>query len=353
MPGRQLRSINKQKTEIKTMIIIAEAGVNHNGSLQRAFEMIDAAADAGVDYVKFQTFRAENLVTAQSHTASYQKTNCGADSQLEMLRALELPSEAFRNLALYCKEKNIGFLSSPFDLESIDLLANLAKEGLMDYMKIPSGEITNLPYLRKIADTHIPVILSSGMSTLGDIEAALQVFYDASYTGDDIILLHCNTEYPTPFSDVNLRVIPTLRDTFGLKTGYSDHTKGIEVPIAAVALGACVIEKHFTLSQSLPGPDHIASLEPSELKEMTSAIRNVSLALGSPLKRVTESERKNISVARKSIVASRAIAKGEIFTEENITVKRPGLGISPMRWDEVIGKSAPCDFAPDTPIVLS
>lgn len=329
-------------------IIIAEAGVNHNGSIELAKKLVDAAKDAGADYVKFQTFRAENLVTKSSRTASYQKTNCNADSQLDMLKKLELPFEAFAELSRYCTECGIGFMSTPFDAESINFLANLG----MDFMKVPSGEITNLPYLRLVAKTRIPVIISSGMSTLGEIEAALNVFYENGYDSSEITLLHCNTEYPTPFTDVNLLAMVTLRDAFGVATGYSDHTKGIEVPVAAAALGAVVIEKHFTIDRNLPGPDHVASLEPHELKAMVSSVRNVTDALGSPRKTVSPSERKNIAVARKSIVASRKITKGEIFSEDNLTVKRPGSGLSPMLWDLVIGKPAIKDFDTDELISL-
>ncbi len=253
-----------------------------------------------------------------------------------MLRKLELPYSDFRILADHCREKGIGFLSTPFDKESIDFLSTLG----MKYMKVPSGEITNLPYLRNIASTQTPVIISTGMSTLADVENALQVFYDAGYSRSDITLLHCTTQYPTPFSDVNLRAMLTLREAFGIATGYSDHTRGIEIPIAATALGATVIEKHFTLDTSMPGPDHAASLNPDELEEMVRRISHVSMALGSAVKRVTPSERKNMEAARKSIVAATDIKEGEFFTEDNLTVKRPGTGISPMRWDEIIGKAS-------------
>lgn len=329
-------------------IIIAEAGVNHNGSLQTALKMVDAAADANVDYIKFQTFKAERLVTAESRTASYQKNNCDADSQLEMLRRLELGFDDFRTIHDYCAERNIGFLSTPFDAESIAFLASLD----MDFFKVPSGEITNLPYLRMVAATGIPPVISTGMSTVAEIEAALEVFFMAGHSRDGIILLHCNTEYPTPFSDVNLRAMRNMAETFGVPAGYSDHTPGIEIPIAATALGACLIEKHFTLDRSMPGPDHVASLQPDELAAMVSAIHNVAAALGSPLKRVSDSERKNIPVARKSIVAASEINAGELFSEKNLTVKRPGSGISPMRWDEIIGRPAPAHFAPDEPIFI-
>ncbi len=331
-----------------TPIIIAEAGVNHNGSLERAFRMVDAAAQCGVDYIKFQTFKAESLVTASANSAEYQKANCGAPSQLEMLRSLELSYQDFRTLADYAEEKGIGFLSTPFDLEGIYFLSTLG----MDFMKIPSGEITNLPYLRAIARTGMPVIISTGMSTVEDIGRTLEVFRREGYGSDRITLLHCNTEYPTPMSDVNLRAMLTMRDLFKVPTGFSDHTVGIEVPVAAAALGATVIEKHFTLSRTLPGPDHVASLEPEELSEMVRSIRNVSEALGSGVKEVTPSERKNIGVARKSIVASRDIAEGEVFSEENLTCKRPGTGISPMNWDEVIGRVAKHSYEKDQQIEL-
>ncbi len=317
-------------------IIIAEAGVNHNGSLKTALQMVDAAALAGADFVKFQTFKTDSLVTASVKTAEYQKANCNADTQRDMLRKLELPYSDFRILADHCREKGIGFLSTPFDKESIDFLSTLG----MKYMKVPSGEITNLPYLRNIASTQTPVIISTGMSTLADVENALQVFYDAGYSRSDITLLHCTTQYPTPFSDVNLRAMLTLREAFGIATGYSDHTRGIEIPIAATALGATVIEKHFTLDTSMPGPDHAASLNPDELEEMVRRISHVSMALGSAVKRVTPSERKNMEAARKSIVAATDIKEGEFFTEDNLTEKRPGTGISPMRWDEIIGKAS-------------
>lgn len=333
-------------------LIIAEAGVNHNGSFERACRMIDAAAEAGADYVKFQTFRAASLVSAGAATADYQKSACSATSQLEMLSGLELSFPMFRQLAILCREKGIGFLSTPFDRESVDFLAGLAREGLMDYMKVPSGEITNLPYLRAVASTSIPVIMSSGMSTLADIESALAVFYDAGYAPSSITLLHCNTEYPTPFTDVNLRAMNILREAFGLSVGYSDHTRGISVPLAATALGASVIEKHFTLSRTLPGPDHAASLEPDELKAMVSGIREVAQALGSPVKRISDSERKNMTAARKSIVASRPISKGEILSESALAVKRPGSGLSPMLWDSVIGRTAAKDFSTDEMITL-
>lgn len=317
-------------------IIIAEAGVNHNGSLETALKLVDAAALSGADYVKFQTFKSDKIVTGDGKTADYQKDNTKAVSQLEMLRRLELPYEDFSIIANRCRQNGIGFLSTPFDLESIDFLASLD----MDFMKVPSGEITNLPYLRKISRLRMPIILSTGMSTLADVEGALQVLYDGGVSRNDITVLHCNTQYPTPYSDVNLKAMTTMREAFGVNVGYSDHTPGIVVPMAAVALGASVIEKHFTLDKSMEGPDHIASLDPDELAEMVRGIRHVSMALGSPMKKVTPSEKKNMTAARKSIVAAADIKKGETFTENNLTVKRPGNGISPMHWDRIVGRTA-------------
>ena len=329
-------------------IIIAEAGVNHNGSFELACRLVDAAADAGADYVKFQTFRTENLVTRSVGAADYQKRNCNAESQFQMLKNLELTFGEFHHLADYCRKRGIGFLSTPFDRESTDFLASLG----MDYMKIPSGELTNLPYLRHAAATRISPIISTGMSTLSDVEGALSVFLDAGFSRSEIILLHCTTQYPTPFGDVNLRAMETLRNAFGVQTGYSDHTEGIEVPVAAVALGASVIEKHFTLDRNMEGPDHKASLEPSQLSAMVASIRNIEAALGSGIKHVADSERENIRAARKSIVAARPIKKGEAFSENNLTVKRPGTGISPMMWDDVIARTAAYDFDPDDLIRL-
>lgn len=331
-----------------TPIIIAEAGVNHNGDLDNALQMVEAAKQAGADYIKFQTFKADCLVTPAGKTADYQKNNCNADSQLEMLRSLELSFDDFKTIAMYCKELEIGFLSTPFDRESIEFLASLG----IDFMKVPSGEITNLPYLRSIASTGIPTIISTGMSTNDDIAKALDVFFKEGYTSEKLTLLHCNTEYPTPMADVNLKAMVTMCDMFGIPTGYSDHTPGIEIAVAATALGAVVIEKHFTLSRTLPGPDHAASLEPDELAKMIKAIRNVSIALGSGEKHVTESERKNQSIARKSIVAARDIKAGETFSEDNLTTKRPATGLSPMHWDEVIGTTAGKDFPKDSLITL-
>lgn len=330
-------------------IIIAEAGVNHNGSIEMARKMVEAAKECGVDYIKFQTFKAEKIANKFALQADYQKRNLHEDSsQVEMLRKLELADKDFVLLKTYCDSRDVRFMSTPFDLESIDFLAGLG----MDYMKVPSGEITNLPYLRKIASKGIPVIMSTGMCGLGEIEDALDILYKGGISTDDITLLHCNTEYPTPMADVNLRAMETLRSAFGTKVGYSDHTRGIEVPVAAVAMGASVIEKHFTLDKSLPGPDHVASLEPSELRAMVDAIRNIELAVGTSVKRVSLSERKNKAVARKSIVAAKDIKAGECLTEDNLTVKRPGSGISPMLWDSVMGKKAIRDFAADELIEL-
>lgn len=330
-------------------IIIAEAGVNHNGSYELALRMVDEAKRAGADYVKFQTAKPELVISTFAPKAEYQKETTGAgESQLEMCKAIHLPLSDYSRLKAYCDEAGIGFLSTPFDLVSIDTLEPLG----MDYYKIPSGEITNLPYLRKIAAMGRRVILSTGMCEMQEIEDALRVLEAGGLRRSDVIVLHCNTEYPTPMRDVNLRAMLGIRDALGVAVGYSDHTCGIEVPIAAVALGAQVVEKHFTLDKTMPGPDHKASLEPAELKGMVDAIRNVERALGDGVKRVSESERPNMTVARKSIVAARAIRRGETLTEENITVKRPGNGISPMRWDEVLGQSAPRDFTYDELIEL-
>lgn len=324
--------------------IIAEAGVNHNGSMDFACQLIGAAADAGADYVKFQTFKTEKLVTSAAPKAGYQKTTTDAgQSQHDMIRKLELDVEAHRTLINHCAKRKIRFLSTAFDHDSIDLLAGLG----IDLFKIPSGEITNLPYLRKIAKGGKPVVLSTGMTRLAEIEDALQVLMDSGCTRDRITVLHCNTEYPTPLEDVNLRAMATIRDAFKVKVGYSDHTLGIEVPVAAVAMGACVIEKHFTLDRSMEGPDHAASLEPAELKAMVAAIRNVEKAMGDGIKAPSPSERPNRDIARKSIVAATAIEKGQTFTEENLAVKRPGNGISPMLWDALCGRVASRNYNPD------
>lgn len=331
------------------IIIIAEAGVNHNGSLERAREMVKAAARAGADYVKFQTAVPELVISSIAPKAEYQKETTGAEeSQLEMCKAIHLPLSDYKELKELCEEEGIGFMSTPFDLVSVDLLADLGQ----DWFKIPSGEITNLPYLRKVAATGTPVIMSTGMSMPEEIEAALKVLTGSGLKKKDIILLHCNTEYPTPMADVNLLAMKEMARRFGVRTGYSDHTQGIEVPIAAAALGACVIEKHFTLDRNLPGPDHKASLEPQELAAMVRAVRNVEQALGTGEKKVSSSEAKNKPIARKSIVAARYIKAGEVFTEENLAVKRPGDGISPMLWDEVLGQVAKRDFPYDTLIEL-
>lgn len=326
------------------VIIIAEAGVNHNGDYDRAVAMIHAAKAAGADYVKFQTAVPELVISSVAPKAEYQKETTGAEeSQLEMCRKIHLRLEDYAPLAEICREVGIGFMSTPFDLVSIDCLAPLG----MDYWKIPSGEITNLPYLRKIARKGGKVILSTGMSELCEVEAALEVLEDNGIGRADVALLHCNTQYPTPMCDVNLRAMEQLAALHPGAVGYSDHTVGIEVPVAAVAMGAHIIEKHFTLDRNLPGPDHKASLEPAELASMVSAIRNIELAIGSGKKHVSDSERPNIVVARKSIVAATDIRKGEILTEENITVKRPGNGISPMKWDSVLGTAATRDFRAD------
>ena len=330
---------------MKKTFIIAEAGVNHNGSLELAQKMIDAAVDAGADAVKFQTFKAEKLVSKYAPKAEYQKKRTTADeSQLEMIKKLELNAATHRILIDYCTKKNIRFLSTPFDLESIDLLNELG----LDIFKIPSGEITNLPYLRKIGDLKKEIILSTGMADLGEIEDALDVLAGAGTKLKDITVLHCNTEYPTPIEDANLKAMLTIKAAFpGVNIGYSDHTLGIEIPVAAVAMGATIIEKHFTLDKNMEGPDHKASLEPNELKAMVHAIRNVEKALGSGIKKPSHSELKNKPIARKSLVAAKPILKGEVFTQENLTVKRPGTGISPMRWDEIIGQKASKDYQQD------
>jgi N,N'-diacetyllegionaminate synthase len=318
--------------------IIAEAGVNHNGSLDMAFQLIDVAVAAGADAVKFQTFKAEKVIAVNAPKAGYQKDTTGSDeSQLEMVKKLELDETAHNKLHQYCKHKGIQFLSTPFDLESIDLLYRLG----LEIFKIPSGEITNLPYLRKLGALKKRLILSTGMADLGEIEDALDILTESGTSLGNITVLHCNTEYPTPFEDVNLKAMLTIRNAFpGIAIGYSDHTNGIEVPIAAVAMGASVIEKHFTLDRNLPGPDHRASLEPHELSAMISGIRNIEKALGTGSKKPSPSELKNKPIARKSIVAAFPIENGEMFTEINVTVKRPGTGISPMRWDEIIGRKA-------------
>ena len=325
------------------VLIIAEAGVNHNGSLDIAKKLVDKAVEAGVDIIKFQTFKSEKLVSKSAKQAEYQKKNIGSeadDSQYNMLKKLELSEQDHQELMAYCKEKGIRFWSTAFDFDSINYLHSLN----LGLWKIPSGEITNYPYIKKIAQYHEPVILSTGMCEMSDITAAMNVLQKYGVQKDQITILHCNTEYPTPYEDVNLLAMQQIKKEFDVAVGYSDHTKGIEVPIAAVALGASVIEKHFTLDRNMEGPDHKASLEPDELKAMVSAIRNIEKALGTGKKSVSESERKNIAIARKSIVAACTIKKGDVLIEDNLTVKRPGTGISPMQWEKVIGTKAIKDF---------
>jgi len=329
----------------QSTLIIAEAGVNHNGSQKLARELIQVAAEAGADLIKFQTFAADRLVTGSAKKADYQLVTTEAEeSQHEMIRKLELSREAHEELIEYCQQCGIGFFSTGFDIQSVSLLAELG----LDRFKIPSGEITNLPYLQHLGSYGKPIILSTGMAKLGEIEAALEVLEASGTAREKVTVLHCNTEYPTPMEDVNLRAMCAIRDALGVQVGYSDHTLGIEVPVAAVALGATVIEKHFTLDRNLPGPDHSASLEPAELKAMVQAIRNIELALsGDGLKRPSPSEKNNISIIRKSLVANCVIRAGEIFTSQNLTTKRPGSGISPMRWDEFIGRIATRDYQED------
>jgi N,N'-diacetyllegionaminate synthase len=324
-------------------LIIAEAGVNHNGDINLAKRMIDAAAEAGVDYVKFQTFKAENLVQRNAKKASYQIDNTdNAGSQFSMLKKLELSNENHNILIEYCKLKNVKFLSTAFDFESMDFLKNK-----LDFYKIPSGEITNLPYLEKVAKLGLSVVMSTGMANMQEVKEAFSVLVKNGLKKEDITILHCNTEYPTPMEDVNLTAMLTIERELGVKIGYSDHTLGIEIPIAAVAMGASVIEKHFTLDRNMEGPDHIASLEPNELTAMVTAIRNIELALGDGIKNPSKSEQKNILIARKSIVSISAIKIGDIFTEQNISVKRPGNGISAMKWHDVLGTSADKNYNED------
>ncbi len=334
----------------KQTLVIAEAGVNHNGSLEQARELVRAAARAGADFVKFQTFRADKLVTRTARQAAYQSRNIGSadDSQYRMLKALELSDEDHRCLMAECERCGIRFLSTAFDPESIAFLEGLG----LPLWKVPSGEITNFPYLREIGRSRKPVILSTGMATLDEVEQALAVLTRFGTPREQITLLHCTTEYPAPKDQINLRAMQTLRERFGLPVGYSDHTEGIEIPVAAVAMGATVIEKHFTLDRNLPGPDHKASLEPDELAEMVRQIRNVEAALGDGVKSPSAAEKPNIPIARKSIVAARPIARGERFTEENLTAKRPGNGLSPMLWETVLGQCAVRDFDADEAIVL-
>jgi len=326
------------------VFIIAEAGVNHNGSIELAYKLIDIAVEAGADAVKFQTFKAENLVTKSADKADYQKqTTDESESQFEMIKKLELDFDIHKKLINYCKEKDIMFLSTPFDHESIDLLNELQ----LQIFKIPSGEITNLPYLRHIGLLNKKVFLSTGMSNLQEAGDALTVLINSGTLKENITVLHANTMYPTPMEDVNLNAMQTIHKEFGVAVGYSDHTLGIEVDIAAVAMGASIIEKHFTLDKAMEGPDHKASLEPEELKAMVSAIRNIEKALGRNEKILSPSEEVNINIVRKSIVANQNIKKGDLLTDKNIAAKRPGGGISPMRWDEIIGTVASKDYNTD------
>lgn len=324
------------------VIIIAEAGVNHNGNVDCAKRMVDEAVACGADYIKFQTFKPELLASKFAEKANYQKqTTDSAESQLDMLKKLALSEDEYIDLSLYANGQGIGFISTPFELDSLNFLKNIR----MDFWKLPSGEITNYPFLVEIARTGMPVVMSTGMSDIEEIRAAIEVLKDNG--AGDISLLHCNTQYPTPYEDVNLRVMETLRNEFGCEVGYSDHTPGIEVPIAAVAMGATIIEKHFTLDRNMEGPDHRASLEPNELKAMVQAIRNIEKAIGTDEKKPTNSEYANRMVARKSIVASKNIRKGEVLSSDNLTTKRPGNGISPMKWNEVLGTLAVRDFGED------
>jgi len=327
-----------------SVFIIAEAGVNHNGSIELAFKLVDVAVNAGADAVKFQTFKSESLVSKNTQKAEYQKkTTDSSESQLEMLQKLELKLDAYKKLNDYCKEKNIMFLSTPFDHSSIDLLNGLD----LKIFKIPSGEITNLPYLRHIGSLAKKIILSTGMSTLKEVGEAISILVNSGTNKENISVLHANTMYPTPMEDVNLNAMQTIKNEFDIAVGYSDHTLGIEVDIAAVAMGATIIEKHFTLDKMMIGPDHKASLEPRELEAMVGAIRNIEKALGSNIKTVTPSEQVNKNIVRKSITAKCIINKGEKLTEDNLVVKRPGTGISPMKWDKVIGTLAMTDYQSD------
>ncbi len=327
-----------------SVFIIAEAGVNHNGSLELAKKLIDVAVEAGADAVKFQTFKAVNLVSQTAEKADYQKqTTDESESQFDMIKKLELDFDAHKNLIEYCKERKIMFLSAPFDHDSINLLNELG----LKIFKIPSGEISNLPYLRLIGSLAKQVILSTGMSTLKEVGDALTILVDSGTKKEDITVLHANTMYPTPMEDVNLNAMQTIQKEFDVAVGYSDHTLGIEVDISAVTMGASIVEKHFTLDKTMKGPDHKASLDPKELRAMVSAIRNIEKALGNGVKVPSRSEQPNITVARKSIVAKKMIKQGDVLTEENITVKRPGNGISPMKWNEVLGTLATRDYQMD------
>lgn len=328
---------------MKRTLIIAEAGVNHNGDINIAKKLVDAAADAGVDYVKFQTFKADKLVNKDAKQADYQIENTGVvESQYQMLKRLELTDENHHTLIDYCDKKGVKFLSTAFDFESIEFLKDK-----LDFYKIPSGEITNLPYLIKVAKLKLPIVMSTGMANMQEVKEALAVLIAHGINKKDVTILHCNTEYPTPMKDVNLLAMKTIEKELGVKIGYSDHTLGIEIPIAAVTLGATVIEKHFTIDKTMEGPDHKASLEPNELKAMVIGIRAIELAMGNGIKTPSESEQKNIKIARKSIVALTDIKEGELFNESNITVKRPGNGISPMKWNEVLGSRASRNYKAD------
>ena len=327
-----------------SVLIIAEAGVNHNGSLDLAKKLIDAACSVGADAVKFQTFKATNLATKNSQKAAYQKrTTNKEETQFDMLKKLELDKKNHEELIDYCKNKKIIFLSSPFDIESIDLLNDLG----LKIFKIPSGEITNLPYLKHIGKFNKRIILSTGMSNIDEIKSALDILMNSGTKKNNITILHANTEYPTPMKDVNLKAMVSIGKEFDIKFGYSDHTMGIEVDIAAVAMGATCIEKHFTLNSNMKGPDHKASLEPSQFKEMVEKIRNIELALGDGIKKPSQSEIQNIDIVRKSIVAKTKINKGDILNENNLTTKRPGNGINPMKWDELIGTKSKKDYNED------
>jgi len=329
--------------------IIAEAGVNHNGSIKIAKQLIDVAAESGADLVKFQTFTASAVATKNAQKADYQeKTTLPSESQHEMISKLELSRDMHETLIAYCKKCEIGFFSTGFDAQSVNMLVELGQQRF----KIPSGEITNLPYIRHIGEMGKPVIMSTGMATLDEVRVAMDILLEAGIAKDDITILHCNTEYPTPMEDVNLRAMLAIQDELGVKVGYSDHTIGIEIPVAAVALGATVIEKHFTLDRNYPGPDHAASLEPDELKAMISAIRNIERAMGDGIKKPSPSEAKNLPIARRSIVAATTIRKGEYFTEDNLAVKRPGTGISPMEWDRVVGGVADRKYLKDDLICM-
>lgn len=326
------------------VFIIAEAGVNHNGSIKLAKELVEIAKVAGADAVKFQTFKAENVVTKTAQKASYQiKSNSDTESQFDMIKKLELSEDEHKELFNYCKLLNIEFMSTPFDMGSIDFLSNLG----IKKIKIPSGEITNLPYLIKIAKLGLPTIMSTGMSNIHEIEASLNILLEYGLPKNKITILHCNTQYPTPFEDVNLNAMKTIKDTFNVNVGYSDHTLGSEVSISAVAMGASIIEKHFTISKKMKGPDHLASMEPSELMTMVRAIRNIELALGSNSKELTTSEAENLQIARRSLHISKNMKKGEVIKEHDLSIKRPGNGISPMFLYKVIGKILTNDIEKD------